>query len=153
MFTSSDGFDAWNSAGMPTMGTDFKEESVPCETWDSFAKSENLVGRVALMKVDIEGWESHFLAGGREALSASDAPAILIELNDAAARTAGGNVGLLQEQLREFGYALHQVAPGGSLQSTAATFGNLRSINVVALKNRHLAEARLRERPIPRNLR
>lgn len=144
MATSSDGFDAWNSAGKVTMGANFKDESVPCNTWDNFAATRNLQRRVTMMKVDIEGWESYFLSGARESLNVSEAPVILIELNEEAARASESSVAQVKGQLQDLGYTLYCLAPDGfPLSISEVPIMN----NVVAVKNIEAVSIRLAERP------
>ena len=69
MNVSLDGYDAWNSIAQPTAGNSFTVETVRTVKWDDFAHEHNLMGRVTLMKIDVEGWESHVLSGGHESFS------------------------------------------------------------------------------------
>jgi FkbM family methyltransferase len=143
MTISSDGFDAWNSAGRPTMGARFDDESVPCETWDSFVEQEGLRGAVQLVKVDIEGWEGHFLAGGAGELSRPDAPSMLIELNNVAAEAAGSSVDLLRHQLKALGYALYRIGSEGLSRQLGDCETISGSENVLAVKNLEMVLGRL----------
>jgi FkbM family methyltransferase len=134
MTISTDGFDAWNSAGKPTMGSRLDGELVPCETWDSFAKRQRITGCVSMMKVDIEGWESYFLAGAAGELSASDSPTLLIELNEQAARSANSSVEQVRLQLKTLGYSLYTLNNDGLLIPLSDGL-RLESQNAIALKN------------------
>lgn len=89
IITCTDGFDAWSSFGLPVEGAQHIRETVRTTTWDSFVRCEGLSGRVKLIKVDIEGWEGHFLCGAATDLASRGAPHLLIEFNDDAAKTAG----------------------------------------------------------------
>lgn len=109
---SADGFDAWNSFGTPAAGSVFDRQRVSCATWDRLAQELGLVGRVALMKVDVEGWEAHVLGGGAQALSRTDAPVLLVEFTDEACRGAGSTCKALYGALENLGYRLHLYDPG-----------------------------------------
>lgn len=103
---STDGFDAWNSLAHPTAGAAFVSEMVRCETWDTFAENNCLIGKVTMMKIDVEGWESRLLAGGSRTLSRPDAPILQVEFTDEAAVAAGSNCHKLYRTLEALGYRI-----------------------------------------------
>jgi FkbM family methyltransferase len=77
---------------------------VPCLTLDTFLK-EQQVGRVDLIKVDIEGAEHKFLRGARRTIERYR-PIIAIELNPKALSVYGATVADLKNDLR--GYQLYR---------------------------------------------
>ena len=101
-----DGYDAWNSLAQPTAGSSFATEMVRAVRWDDFVREHNLMGRVNLMKIDVEGWESHVLSGGIETFSRQDAPVLQVEFTDQASQSAGTSCQALYRQLEEFGYRM-----------------------------------------------
>lgn len=106
MNVSLDGYDAWNSIAQPIAGRSFAIETV-CELkWDDFARDHNLIGRVKLIKVDVEGWESRVLSGGYESFSRQDAPVLQVEFTDQASQSAGTSCQSIYHQLEEFGYQM-----------------------------------------------
>lgn len=107
MTVSMDGYDAWNSLGRPISGNRFSVEKVRCVSWDKFAERNNLVGRVAMMKLDVEGWEGHVLAGACRTLSRDDAPLLQVEFTDEANRGAGFSSSELYRLLESFGYRMY----------------------------------------------
>ncbi|OQW97984.1 MAG: hypothetical protein BWK74_05575 [Desulfobacteraceae bacterium A6] len=106
MNISLDGYDAWNSIVQPTAGDSFIVEMVRAVKWDDFAHEHNLMGRVTLMKIDVEGWESHVLSGGYECFNRKDAPVLQIEFTDEASQSAGTSCQALYHQLEELGYRM-----------------------------------------------
>jgi FkbM family methyltransferase len=106
MNVSLDGYDACNSFAQPTAGNSFTHETVCTARWDDFAKEHHLVGRVALMKIDVEGWESHVLTGGKEFFGRKDAPVLQVEFTDEASQSAGSSCQSLYRQLEELGYRM-----------------------------------------------
>lgn len=104
MTISRDGFDAWNSLAQPIAGKSFATEKVQCTTWDDFAQENDLVGRVTMVKIDVEGWEKHVLKGGAEALSRADAPVLQVEFTEQAALSAGSSCEELYHLLEDLGY-------------------------------------------------
>jgi FkbM family methyltransferase len=106
MNVSLDGYDAWNSIVQPIAGRSFVKERVSAVKWDDFVYDHHLTGRVNLMKIDVEGWESHVLSGGYETLKRKDAPALQIEFTDEASQSAGTSCQTLYRQLQELGYQM-----------------------------------------------
>jgi FkbM family methyltransferase len=111
MAVAADGHDAWNSPGEPTVTGDFITTDVVASTLDSFA-SRSLRHRTAsLMKIDVEGWETHLLAGGRDFFRPDNAPVLLVEFNSKAAQGAGSSTRQLYGALSDFGYELFTYDP------------------------------------------
>jgi FkbM family methyltransferase len=106
MNVSLDGFDAWNSLAQPIAGHSFAVETVNCTTWDSFAREHNLFGRVTMMKIDVEGWETRVLLGASETLSRMDAPVLQVEFTEEASRAAGSSCAELYHLLEDRGYQM-----------------------------------------------
>lgn len=106
MTISLDGFDAWNSLAQPITGNSFAVETVNSTTWDSFAQDQSLIGRVTMMKIDVEGWESRVLTGGYEILSRIDAPVLQVEFTEQASRSVGSSCAKLYRLLEELGYQM-----------------------------------------------
>ena len=96
-------------------------EDVPVETLDALADRLAL-GRVDVIKIDVEGAEVKVLSGGRKLLAAHR-PILLIEANDGALRGQGASTEALLATLRELGYRIDvfsdetgkvvPMAPGG----------------------------------------
>ena len=102
-----DGWDAWSSFAIPTAGDTFGSEDVPCISWDRFADERGLTGRVALMKIDVEGWEREVLSGAAATLIRADAPVLQVEFTEAAAESAGSSCRQLYRTLEELGYRMY----------------------------------------------
>jgi FkbM family methyltransferase len=82
---------------------------VPVTTLDEAVAD---VGPIALVKIDVEGWEAHVLRGAPRALAR--ARSVLIEINPPALRKAGSSAGELSGLLAEAGFTtFRQVAEGG----------------------------------------
>jgi len=106
MNMSLDGHDAWNSIAQPFAGRSFSTEMVMTVKWEDFVRENNLMGRVTLMKIDVEGWESHVLYGGYETFKRHDAPVLQVEFTDQASQSAGTSCQALYRQLEELGYQM-----------------------------------------------
>lgn len=106
LFASKDGFDAWNSFAHPIAGQSFDNELVECETWDHFAVQHNLLGKVSMIKLDVEGWEIPVLSGAKETLAREDAPLLQVEFTDAVSRSAGFSCKDSYRMLEDFGYRM-----------------------------------------------
>ena len=73
--------------GAGVTGREAVSEEVVLTTLDIFAREQNL-SRLDFIKVDIEGWEAHFLRGAKETI-ARFRPSILIEVVEPILRRAG----------------------------------------------------------------
>jgi FkbM family methyltransferase len=108
MVTDAGGFDAWNSMATPYMGTNLQTEMVRCAKWDTYAKQIGVVaGDVAMMKIDVEGWEKHILLGAHQTLSRDDAPLLQVEFTEQAAKAANSSCRLLHQTILDLGYQLY----------------------------------------------
>lgn len=106
LFISKDGFDAWNSFARPVAGQSFEHELVECETWDHFAIQHDLLGKVSMIKLDVEGWEIPVLSGAKETLSRADAPLLQVEFTDAVSASAGFSCKDTYQFLDDLGYRM-----------------------------------------------
>jgi FkbM family methyltransferase len=111
MVMAVDGMDAWNSLAPPYMGGNYTSETITTETWDAFAETHGLATGVALMKIDVEGWEGPVLAGARRMLSQPDAPVLQVEFTDEAAQAAGHSCADVYRLLEECGYQIYRYDP------------------------------------------
>jgi len=143
LIQSSDGFDAWNSLAKPTMGKALSEERVEAIAWDSYAYKHDLIGRVTMMKIDVEGWESRVLAGGKEAFTRADAPVLQVEFTDEAAKAAGSSCRSLFECLESFGYRMFLYDPSRGELVPERLRDQYPYINLIAAKNPEFVNARL----------
>lgn len=122
--TSVEGFAAWNSLAQPGVSSQCVQEAVPCCPWDSFAAQHALTGKVALMKIDIEGWEFTMLQGAQTTL-----------------QRAGTMCVALYNLLLTLGYGLYQI-DASQHKLTPALAQEYVYENLLATKN--LAQVRQR---------
>ncbi len=101
-----EGYHTYSSMAHPLHGTSFSQERVECVTLDGYVKENQLTGRVALIKIDVEGWEHKVIKAGQAVLSRPDAPALLAEFNQTAARLAGSSCEELYRMLQDLGYQM-----------------------------------------------
>lgn len=123
----------------------FEKELVTCTTLDRFVR-KNVVGPIDLIKLDVEGWESRVLQGGRDLLACDEAPVLLLELNADAARSGGSSVTEIVSFLRSLGYGLWELtaeAPFLRSFDGQAVEEEGYSENVVAAKDVEMVIARL----------
>jgi FkbM family methyltransferase len=143
--TTTDGHDAWNSLGSPCQGEAGKREAVRTVTLDAFAREKGLMGRITAVKIDVEGWESHVLAGGNGLLSREDAPLLCVEFTEEAAQLAGSSCAALYEALERLGYQLFTVSPDPAEIEPFAARAPFPNVNLLACKD--LAAVRRRLAP------
>jgi len=143
LIQSVDGFDAWNSLARPTMGKAFTSERVDAVAWDQHAKQHGLIGSVTMMKIDVEGWETRVLSGGKEIFARPDAPVLQVEFSDGAASAAGVSCHVLYRTLESFGYRMSVYKP----EIRAIVPDSIREeypyVNLIAAKNPDFVNARL----------
>lgn len=77
-------------------------------TLDSFVRANN-VGRVNLIKIDVEGTERSVLQGARELIGTTPAPMILIEVHPHTLRRAGTSADDLIEDVRRLGFDIYEL--------------------------------------------
>lgn len=111
LYQSEDGFDAWNSLVKPVKEENYSQETVDCRQLDDVVANDKLIGRVALIKIDVEGWETRVLQGACRTLSRGDAPVLLVEFTDETALSAGSSCRELYQLLESFGYRLYAYDP------------------------------------------
>jgi FkbM family methyltransferase len=99
---------AWASFGAPITGTQ-RSIRVHVTTLDA------LTGHTRppfLVKLDVEGWETHVLAGGTAVLAPPAAPHLLVEFTDRIATAAGSSTRALYDALVALGYGLYRYRSG-----------------------------------------
>ncbi|HEY7171839.1 MAG TPA: FkbM family methyltransferase [Vicinamibacterales bacterium] len=106
--------------------------TVNVTTIDALA-AEHSLDRVALIKIDVEGWEPAVLRGAANVLRTSR-PALIFEYDAAYVERSGTNAAELVSWLRTFGYQLHILRPRGAPLRVAALGHG--STNVLALCGR-----------------
>jgi FkbM family methyltransferase len=113
-------------AGLNTFGRRFSygdisaqgTEDVAVRTLDDVA-AEGTFGKVAAIKIDVEGMELDVLQGAR-ALLARDHPALVIEVNDRALEACGASVAALEDLLIASGYTLWEISEDARLARLAS---------------------------------
>lgn len=141
---SLDGFDAWNSLAKPTAGEVFASELINTMRWDDFAVQHQLQGKVTLMKIDVEGWETYVLSGGAETLSREDAPTLLIEFTEQAARLANSSCHKLYQTLEKLGYQMFIYNSDNRDLTPYPSQLNFPNLNLIAAKQAEIVKARLK---------
>ncbi len=81
---------------------------------DEFAEA-NKLGRLDLLKIDVEGSETAVLEGGRESLR-KFRPVIVAEASEASLRQLGSSVAELLQLLRAAGYEVRVFGPSGKAE-------------------------------------
>jgi len=109
LFTMQNEFDAWNSFAHPqNEKNEFHESMAVCERLDDFASKHELAGRINMLKIDVEGWESKVIQGAEQVLLAKNSPVLQVEFTDEAAQAAGSSCNALYRQLQELGYKMYR---------------------------------------------
>jgi FkbM family methyltransferase len=115
----------WDGTGHLTRAAS-APQSVVCATLDGFVAAERL-SRVALVKIDVEGWELSVLRGGARTL-AEQAPVILFEYDPAYLARSGSSEADLVASFEAADYRLvalhprHAPTPSSRLGERAGNF-------------------------------
>lgn len=100
---SNNGHDAWNSFAEINQIKLQDKIKVKVEKLDTFIENFKL-GQIALIKLDVEGWEKYVLEGANSLLIRDDAPTFLIEFTEDNAFAAGYYCGELFDYMKLYGY-------------------------------------------------
>ena len=131
---SNDGYDAWNTFGIPTLGKKFSEIEVKVDTLYNFI-DEKKIANILLIKIDVEGWEVPVLKGGIKLFSGINAPTILIEFSDITSQNAGYSCFELFNILKIFGYELFRYDATTNTLIKQKLKNNYDYVNLIATKN------------------
>jgi FkbM family methyltransferase len=126
-------------AGLNTLGRGFaydgiataQLETVSVTTLDAFVTSHG-VGRVAAMKIDVEGAERDVLLGARQVI-ARDRPALIVEVLAPALESTGTSIADLEALLRRYEYRLHAIADDTAALTLVEHLADYSGENIVAL--------------------
>lgn len=102
---SSNGHDAWNTFANPSEGTHDNQVEVPVITLDNYITDHNVdTSKVALIKIDVEGWEVRVIEGAANFLKQNNAPVLMVEFTESNAFAAGSNCYELYDLVVSLGY-------------------------------------------------
>jgi FkbM family methyltransferase len=137
LLLSINGFSAYNSFTKPLFDNiEMQKQIVECTTLDDYIRS-NGIQKIDLIKIDVEGWEIHVIAGGHTLLSRADAPTLLVEFNDVLERNAGFSNNQLYDSLIKLGYSIFRYDPFDKelLIPQNVTNSELPDLNLIATKD------------------
>jgi FkbM family methyltransferase len=140
---AGEGFDAWNSLGKPYMGGVVGTEVVATTTLDEFVERHSLMGRISAIKIDVEGWENRVLIGANRTLSGHDAPLLIVEFTERAARLAGSSCNELHRALNALGYEIMTFDQQTAALTLLPVADQYSDTNVIASKRRSELAVRL----------
>lgn len=89
-------------------------------TLDAYA-AEHRLDRIALLKLDVEGYEASVIRGGRSLIGGGRADVILYEVSPSHAERAGFSPAEATSLLRDQGYRTYRLLPGGGHEETVAS--------------------------------
>jgi FkbM family methyltransferase len=146
-YISEDGYDAWNSFSPPIAGKNFSKQDIECQRWDDFAREHDLVDKVTMMKIDVEGWESRLLAGAFSSFARTDAPILQVEFTDEAASSAGSSCQELYHALERMGYRMYTYDPKNIRLVHDPMREHYPYVNLFAVKHVESVNERIRSLP------
>jgi FkbM family methyltransferase len=94
--------------GMGSLGTQFDAKPIPVLTLTlDYILGEQMIERVDVIKVDVEGFEAAVFQGAEKILTGNKTPIVVFEFCDwAEARVPGGRIGAAQRTLKDWGYRI-----------------------------------------------
>jgi FkbM family methyltransferase len=104
-----------SSIGTSALNRGATSVEVPCITLDRFA-AEARIERIALLKVDVEGFEAAVFAGANRVLSTLRPQLVYFEVCPALACANGFSADDAAAKLEENGYLLHRIRPDGGFE-------------------------------------
>jgi FkbM family methyltransferase len=108
--------DFWDGTGRLTDDRGAATAEIACVTLDDFIAERGLES-LALLKIDVEGWELSVLRGGRRVLDTLR-PAVVFEYDPAYVGRCGGSGEALTALLADRSYILFELLPGRQPLST-----------------------------------
>ncbi len=87
----------------------YSVSEVQTVTLSDFVEEEAVSQDIAIMKIDVEGWELPVLLGARTILEKENAPFLIVEFTDANARNAGYTCQQVFDLLVEYGYSMYSI--------------------------------------------
>ena len=134
LLSAADPLGAFSSLGKPMNAEVVSHENIELWTLYEFLRERVLVGRVAMVKIDVEGWEHRVLEGGSTALMRPDAPILQVEFADSTAVSAGSSSGAVYEALHEFGFTMFAIDAASGLLFHDPKRAGYTYLNLIAAK-------------------
>ena len=129
--------EVWDGTGSLTATSAAGSRSVECVTLDAFVAERGL-DRLALVKIDVEGWEQSVLRGARRTLETL-APSVIFEYDPAYIARCNGSGAALSAMLGESGYVLLRLDEKHAPRAVARL--DERGGNFLAVPSRRVASA------------
>ena len=143
IFSTLDGYLGLNSMAEP-VGKNYTTEQVRVETFDHFVRTQAIDQRLVMVKMDVEGWESRVLAGGRDVFSTPTAPVLQVEFSSRTSNFVGLSSSDLYRLLADLGYRIFDYdVERNHLVPTTPAYVNVPYINLFAIKDPDFVETRL----------
>lgn len=137
------GFDAFNSMGKPLSPKGGPATLVATDTLDGFVQRTGLDGHIKMIKIDVEGWESRVIEGGRKTLGSENSPVLQVEFNEEAALGAGSSCQVLYDILSDLGYQMYRFDATGNVLVPQPALSPFPNLNLYAIKDRGAVASRL----------
>jgi hypothetical protein len=96
------------------------------------------------MKIDVEGWESNVLNGGKSAFERDDAPVLILEFTDGASQSAGHSCRELYKRTEALGYTIYKYDHRGNFIVHDPIRENYPYVNLIAAKDIEAVRIRIK---------
>ena len=121
-----------------------KQLIIPVETLDNYLKKYNIKPEnIALIKIDVEGWEVAVIKGAIETLNKPNSPVLIIEFTESNAFAAGTSCYELYDIVLSLGYSWYTYDSIQNCLIPEQKKLHYPYINLIAVKNLDLVQSRL----------
>lgn len=141
---SLDGHDAWNTFANASDVPFEKQLIIPVDTLDSYLNRSNIKPEsIALIKIDVEGWEVAVINGAIETLNGQNSPVLLIEFSENNLFAANTCSFMLYDIVTSLGYRWYTYDSINNCLIPEQKRQHYYYNNLIAIKNLELAQTRL----------
>lgn len=143
-YSFKDGMDAFNSFAPILEQTSYDKIDVHATTLNAFISNlpVELISKISLIKIDVEGWEIPVLEGGYDLLAKPDAPDLLVEFTEQNAQAAGRKCSDLFSLGERLGYKWYQLENNDIIESRQKKYFPYQ--NLIATKNKSAVQERIK---------
>jgi FkbM family methyltransferase len=142
---STDGHDAWNTFAKQSEICFEKKIEIPVEKLDNYLTEKNISCKdIALIKIDVEGWEMEVIKGAKNLLIEENAPVLMVEFTESNLFAAGTNCYEIYDLVVSYGYMWYTYDSKNNILHHDSKRIHYPYNNLIAIKNFDQAQERIR---------
>lgn len=141
---STDGHDAWNTFAKQSEICFEKKIEIPVEKLDNYMSEKQISCKdIALIKIDVEGWEMEVLKGAKNLLLDENAPVLMVEFTESNLFAAGTNCYEIYDLIVSYGYKWYRYDSKNNILHHDPKRIHYPYDNILAIKNLDQANSRI----------